>query len=480
MQDDEYKRAKEAFVADLSGTTGREVFAIFAVMPGTQWLYSELLLLLEVAGLRTVGAGHFAVPVTLLLEFVVLTLPTMIVFTYAEYTLPILATVYFSAAVLNRLSWKHAREYVHKYCRKEKMNQVLDKELPFLTSFRAQLMISTCFAILAVDFPIFPRRFAKTETYGFSVMDVGVGAFILSSGIVSSYARNARPSTTQQRSRGGGQHKSLLGRVYAFFRPILPVLVLGVARFLTVKGVNYQEHVSEYGVHWNFYFTLAGVYLLFSVFELFGSWATSPVLAGFLSVGYQVYLSQYGGEDFILNAPRDTIFSQNREGILSLIGYTALYISSVYAGQVVFSRMDSNGGKTLRNFRWLVIWFGLAVVLLTLGTFVVTRLVARPSRRMMNLSYILWVLAESAFLLFAYCGIYAVSLLPRTPLLFQGVSRNQLFIFLISNIATGIVNLSMQTIYASNLTAAGVLVTYMLAVSTVATLLETYNVRIKL
>jgi hypothetical protein len=85
ITDDEYKRAKEAFVADIQGTTGREVFFVFALMPvrlssrvvrsaggikwliatlalwhqGTQWLYSELMLLLEVAGLRSVGSGDF-------------------------------------------------------------------------------------------------------------------------------------------------------------------------------------------------------------------------------------------------------------------------------------------------------------------------------------------------------------------------------------------------------------------------------------
>jgi hypothetical protein len=39
--------------------------------------------------------------------------------------------------------------------------------------------------------------------------------------------------------------------------------------------------------------------------------------------GYQMYLSHYGGEEFVINAPRDTLFRQNREGIFSLAGIAA-------------------------------------------------------------------------------------------------------------------------------------------------------------
>lgn len=133
--------------------------------------------------------------IELAVEFLVTMLPMMISFTRAELAVPLLVSVYCLAAIFSALSWQHAKEYIHKHCRKEKMNQLLGGELPFLTNFRGQIMLSTydlcsrcsrgssdyttclfdcwvcrCFAILAVDFTAFPRRFAKTETFGFSVV----------------------------------------------------------------------------------------------------------------------------------------------------------------------------------------------------------------------------------------------------------------------------------------------------------------------
>ena len=49
--------------------------------------------------------------------------------------------------------------------------------LPALSTYRAHMMLVTVLAILAVDFPVFPRELAKCETYGVSF----VRTFIFSS-----------------------------------------------------------------------------------------------------------------------------------------------------------------------------------------------------------------------------------------------------------------------------------------------------------
>ena len=61
--------------------------------------------------------------------------------------------------------------------------------LPFVTATRTFTNLITAVAILAVDFPIFPRRFAKTETYGTGLMDTGVGLFVVIHGLTSPEAR---------------------------------------------------------------------------------------------------------------------------------------------------------------------------------------------------------------------------------------------------------------------------------------------------
>ena len=53
--------------------------------------------------------------------------------------------------------------------RRAERDQAKDR-LPFLSVYRAHMMVMTVHSILAVDFPIFPRWLGKTETFGTSLV----------------------------------------------------------------------------------------------------------------------------------------------------------------------------------------------------------------------------------------------------------------------------------------------------------------------
>ena len=213
------KELKEAHVSGHAGTTLTEVNVLLLVMPLSTVLHTLTLARLEPCSRTVRFAG----------EFVMMMLPTLMVFTDRDWAVHALCLTTVVVALLLCFYRSAARRAARP-----------DPRPGWLSDYRAWTMISTCICILAVDFNIFPRRFAKAETYGTGLMDVGVGAFVFNAGMVSQNQNSCR-------SR---------------LKSALPMIALGLARLATVKGVDYQEHVSEYGVHWNFFFTIAGVVVL--------------------------------------------------------------------------------------------------------------------------------------------------------------------------------------------------------------------------
>jgi phosphatidylinositol glycan class W len=365
---------------------------------------------------------------------------------------------------------------------------------PFLTTYRGAMMVITCIAILAVDFRVFPRRFAKVETWGTSLMDVGVGSFVFSAGVVG-----ARPIIKEKLE---GKTTALSVRLYRSIRHSLPLIVLGFIRLYSVKGLDYAEHVTEYGVHWNFFFTLGllppFLALFQSAFQYVPSYAGLAIILGAV---YQAALETTELKALILTAPRTNLFLKNREGIFSFFGYLAIFLAGQSTGMFLLPRpISSSTGAQQRQKLLLTLagWSGIWILLFNLTTSYNYGLSLSVSRRMANLPYVLWIAAFNCTQITAFCVIETL-FFPQvyksndtsskaeneiykqaTSRILDAYNRNGLAIFLVANLLTGVVNLTVPTLHVSNVQAIGILLLYAATLTGLAVGLDAYNISIKL
>ncbi|KAI4519372.1 hypothetical protein K525DRAFT_287283 [Schizophyllum commune Loenen D] len=525
--DSAYKADKEAFVSGLTGSTVGHINAI-----------SLLVAFLSVAVHAGVQSRLNPRP-SPLLSFAILVLPLLLGMTLLADAPGVLFVGLGAAAV-----WLYVRA-----------PKELDSPLPSrspapaagfstsparvpplsaLSTFRAHMLLMTILAILAVDFPVFPRELAKCETFGVSLMDVGVGSFVFAAGIVSALPILKDPSYLRAPT---------LPKVLSVARKAAPIIALGLVRVALVKGTEYPEHVTEYGVHWNFFITLAVVPVLQVLLHpVIARGASVSWLAVLVGMAQQALLTVGGLDRYVLYAPRNTLISQNKEGIVSLLGYLSIHLLGLATGTLIlppspsyFRRMqrglsntspsathakkdddaarnsyDSNSSsnpnaydkplpplslpreddKTATElFGYTLLWWAL---------FYLARYFKiggqDVSRRMVNLPYILWVAAYNTT---AILGYFLLDLLffPRperydptsglkrspgaggsakeyaqaqAPALLEAINKNGLALFLLANLLTGTVNLTTQTMYASDTKAMVILIAYVGVVCWVA------------
>ncbi|KAI9822850.1 MAG: Glucosaminyl phosphatidylinositol (GlcN-PI) nositol acylation protein [Phylliscum demangeonii] len=385
----------------------------------------------------------------------------------------------------------------------------------FLTHYRGCMMVATCVAILAVDFPLFPRRFAKVETWGTSLMDLGVGSFVFSAGIVC-VRRRRRPSTDNDKDDDDHDDDRLLRRMASSLRHALPLLLLGFIRLLTVKGLDYQEHVTEYGVHWNFFFTLALLPPCAAVFEaavrhVMASYVLWSLLVG---VVYHLLLRYAGLERYMIAAPRTGLLSMNREGIGSFVGYLSIFLAGQSAGTYLLlpsmageaevaahdvpdgARSSSSSSRlrlVLRAFYRAhrlpanllgsgIGWAALYQLLAILSPPSSASGSGLASRRLANLQYISWVNAFNSMQLLAFYAIDHVFFPPTptttptpatdppttTSAILRAFNQHGLILFALANVLTGAVNLGLDTLRAGTATALAVLLAYLALLTAVA------------
>ncbi|XP_050265073.1 uncharacterized protein At4g17910 isoform X4 [Quercus robur] len=417
------KRLKEEFVTNLTGSSMLEVSALLTIVSILVILrhsFSSNRLFVDTSLKKNdneiLGSKDWrAYMATMAVDFLVLVLPNILFFTVlADWTYLwaiLLIIVLFFIIALKRSDFPSPSFERRVHYTKE-----------FISSYRVSMMILTCLCILAVDFRIFPRKYAKTETYGTSLMDIGVGSFVLVNSLVSRQARNV----SSVRWKTALQSTS-------------PLIILGLVRLISTAGVDYQVHVGEYGVHWNFFFTLAATSILTSIINV------PPRYSGML-------------------------------GSLVLVGYWGMYLLGVQLGNYLF--FGNNSSAFLRSNRWAGIRALILSILFWIITVLLDRHVERVSRRMCNLTYVTMVLALNLQVL----AILMLSdYIPgsKTSVLEEAFNRNLLGAFLLANVLTGLVNLSVDTLSAASVTALFVLVVYASTLSTVVGIADFCGIRLK-
>ncbi|KAI0126788.1 GWT1-domain-containing protein [Xylariales sp. AK1849] len=494
-------RQKEDFVSNLSGGPVSEINYVVSVAPVAVLLWSVLQ--------ARQSLFRSSTPLSLFIDFLLnICAPLLAVTLYASTPLLLSGLILAPVILIYALPQKSPKKKP-KLPPSSKVNNgnkvgvggraggglgVLSLK-PFLTQYRGSMLAITSLAILAVDFRLFPRRFAKVETWGTSLMDLGVGSFVFSAGVVA-----ARPVLKE---RAAGKTTPLHQRLIYSMRHSLPLLILGVIRTLSVKGLDYAEHVTEYGVHWNFFFTLGllppFVAIFQSALKIIPSYAA---LALILAVLYQVVLESTSLKAYILLAPRTDIISRNREGLCSFIGYLSIFLAGQDAGMYMLPRrVNPNSTSTPGSQRnilliTMAVWSGIWAALYYFNTDPIRGAGLDVSRRLANLPYVLWVVAFNNAQILAFCVIDSVffpsfynaqdakaekeGYEAATSRVLRSFNRNGLAVFLIANLLTGLVNMTIPTLDVGPVATMAVLVGYSAAVTGVAVGLDIWDISIKL
>ncbi|KAF3913781.1 hypothetical protein ABW21_db0200154 [Orbilia brochopaga] len=498
------KSTKEAFYANHSGSSITEINIVTSVAPIAYLIYAVLQTRKGVF-----QADEYSLPL-FLIDFGLNTAALLLSITlYSQYAIYFVLLLVLNALILSITPAPTAQQRPRKPPPKETADQTLSEKerleayLPkkaFITAWRGGMMVVTCLAILAVDFPVFPRRFAKVETWGTSLMDLGVGSFVFANGVAT--ARSIL------RDDYLGKTAPLPTRLKRSLRSSFSLLTLGMIRLALTKTADYHEHITEYGLHWNFFMTLGFLPPFTALFQgLFTSLMFPELLAICIGSLYQLSLRRFDLQNWVLLAERVDLITANKEGIASFAGYLAVFLAGQAIGMRILPATQSSQsqkkpqGQNAPTKRPLLKPLLIQAVMWTLLFQVSVSykygLNLQVSRRLANMPYVCWVAAYNCWQLLAFHLIEIVwwgdaesasgkgagagaNYEERSPRLLRAFNSNGLVIFLVANVVTGLVNLTMNTIATETGVAMGTLFAYALLMSSLAVGMNLKKINVRL
>ncbi|KAH8324153.1 hypothetical protein KR074_000729 [Drosophila pseudoananassae] len=385
--------------------------------------------------LSRILCGHLSLTSTrrFLLEFLLVGLPSVILVTVGNsysYSYSLVGSI----AIIGYLFGNH-------YHPGKDFKYVVGKRPIVFTLLRATAYSGTCVAILAVDFPFYPHDYRKSQTFGASAMDMGIGLFVVNMGLVS-------------------QRPKALADLKKLPKSVVPLLVLGLARTLVITIIDYHQDDSEYGKHLNAFFILGFTKLLGSLYSLLVR-SNSQLLG--LALGLLVFhevILQLGVSSFVMASDsREGFFTANREGLSSLHGCVALYLLSIYFAKWYTSQDQLNYHQLLTKFGKMFLMVTVCWSLVFTSAYITG--IARVT---FNFGYVTWLFAVAISLILIYAFIFELKFVNLTikmqnsvgdgrnhkcsthslPTFVESLNMNGLTHFMLSNFLTGIVNMALN------------------------------------
>ena len=354
--------------------------------------------------------------------------------------------------------------------KRENTNTNKNSTTAWLNLYRSTMLLSACSAILAIDFSQMPRRLGKTKDYGVSLMDVGAGSFVASASCVKwrrsersvNRRGNSRSSINSSSSNGSrGEEGASSGEVFLRMMKRASIsFILGFARYVSVKRSGYQLVEEEYGPMWNFFFSLAvidilstaivcacgrfitGKYRMRNTFIVASSIAILVELLLGRNVVYDAKNTTMKLESWLLLPTKErgafptkytdvvSFVTLNREGAFSCVGMTSLHFFGRFFGEYVHTKKSEGD---LRRAVWLALMLWIASY-----TSIDVLKIIKPSRRLCNFGYILWMSTYNVSAMVVMAFIHEQY--HTVPSILQRANASPMLVFLFANITTGLFN----------------------------------------
>lgn len=483
MDPQSYKVFHESFMKNNNGSSIIEVFVTTVPSYFVAFLTVNLL---------TICTSKLEVPAQFLLEFFTMIFSVLLNVTVLNHRIWEIAGTLFIVTITSA-----GRQMYHRYHVLPFVIQIPAKRPDYIALLRGTINLSTGVCILAVDFQCFPRKLAKTETFGFGLMDMGVGLYVFCNGIVDAFSTHQRLTLTR------------------FIQMVIstsPLLALGAARFFITNEIDYQQHVSEYGVHWNFFITLAFIKLLGTcLVSMLRKMEDSRYAALIVLICHQMAL-QLGLGRWVTSTEvqRSNFITANREGLISVPGYIGLYLACIYIGTLLkhvpveiqedetTAEPQLDGFITARHLLKKTLKVALHAMVLWKITYDCSNIFG-VSRVLANMGYVLWVLsvATSLTVLFMLLEVFYYFLSfdkPRVPhqdtneaeetsycpIILNAINYNGLAFFVLANLLTGLVNLTFQTMLVNAAGCLFILTAYMFVLCSITTFLFVNKIKLKI